>query len=270
MLHLLKIEWLKVKNYRTFWVLFILYLISIVGANYLVYEVLMANFRETMAKNPTDAFIRMMIGTPPYAFPLSWAMTAYVSSFLLIIPGFLTIILFTNEFTFKTHRQNLIDGLTRNKFITAKLLSIIALCFISALTVVITGFAFGSLTSTKPFSGEYLKYFSFSFLQCLSYCSLALMFGTIFKRSGIALGVYFIYVVIFDNVLFQVLNKYVYNTGYFLPIETADNLIPLPIAESVQEHFLVKPDFTYILLSCFAYLGLYIFVSYRKFKSDNL
>lgn len=269
MLHLLKIEWLKVKNYRTFWVLFILYLISIIGANYLIHAVLQANLEDTMRKNPTDVFIKMMIGTPPYAFPLSWGMTAYVSSYLFIIPGFLSIILFTNEFSFKTHRQNLIDGQTRNEFITAKLLSIISICLISSITISLTAMAFG-FTGTKPFGGEYLKYFSLSFLQCLSYCCLALMFGTIFKRSGIALGVYFIYVVIFDNVLFQVLNKYVYNTGYFLPIESADNLIPLPIAEAVQEHFLVKPEFTYILMSCLAYLTLYIFISYRKFKSDNL
>ena len=269
MLHLLKIEWLKVKNYRTFWVLFILYLLSIIGANYLIHQVLQANFEETMKKDPTDAFIKMMIGTPPYSFPLAWAMTAYVSSFLLIIPGFITIILFTNEFSYKTHRQNLIDGFTREQFISAKLLSILSLTLISTLTVAATAMIFG-FAGDKPFGGEYLKYFALSFLQCFSYCLLALMLGTIFKRSGIALGVYFVYVVIFDNVLFHVLNKYANNTGYFLPIESADNLIPLPVAEQVQKHFLEKPDFNYILISCIVYLALYTFISFRKFKSDDL
>lgn len=269
MLHLLNIEWLKVKNYRTFWVLLILYLISIVGANYLVHQVLQANLEDEMRKNPADAFVRMMIGTPPYAFPLSWAMTAYVSSFLFIIPGFLTIILFTNEFSYKTHRQNLIDGLTRNQFISAKLLAILTLCLVSTLTVGFTALGFG-LSGDKPFGGDYLRFLSLSYLQCLAYCLMALMLGTIFKRSGIALGVYFVYVVIFDNVLFQVFNKYVNNTGYYLPMEAADNLIPLPVAENMQKYLLTRPEFSYVFISCLVYLSIYIFVSYRKFKSDDL
>lgn len=269
MLHLLKIEWLKVKNYRTFWVLIILYLVSIVGANYLIHQILQANLEDTMRKNPADAFVRMMIRTPPYSFPLAWAMTAYVSSYLFIIPGFLTIILFTNEFSYKTHRQNLIDGYTRNQFITAKLLGIVSLSLISTLTVGFTALAFG-LSGDIPFGGEYLRFLSLSFLQCLSYCLMALMLGTLFKRSGIALGVYFVYVVIFDNVLFQVFNKYLNNTGYYLPMESADNLIPLPVAEDMQKYLLTRPEFSYVLISCIVYLALYIFVTFKKFNSDDL
>ena len=39
MLHLLKIEWLKLKNYRTFWILSILFLISLFGINYIPYQI---------------------------------------------------------------------------------------------------------------------------------------------------------------------------------------------------------------------------------------
>ena len=34
MLHLLKIEWLKVKNYKAFWIFSILYSFAILGINY--------------------------------------------------------------------------------------------------------------------------------------------------------------------------------------------------------------------------------------------
>ncbi len=270
MLHLLKIEWLKVKNYRTFWVLLVLYLISIAGANYVVYAVLEENLRDTMSKNPADAFVRMMIRTPPYSFPLTWAMTSYVSSYLYIFPGFLTIILFTNEFSYKTHRQNLIDGWTRNEFISAKLLSIVSITLISTITIGVTAMVFGYTTGNHPFGGEYARNLSLSFLQCLSYCLFALMTGAIFKRSGIALGVYFIYVVILENFLFQVFKKYVYNTGYYLPVESADNLIPLPVAEDLQKYLLTRPEFSYIFISCLIYLSLYIFITFRKFKTDDL
>lgn len=269
MLHLLKIEWLKVKNYRTFWILLILYIISIVGANYLINAILQEELRDTMAKKPEDIFIRMMIGNPPYSFPLTWAMTSYVSSFLYVLPGFLTIILFTNEFNYKTHRQNLIDGLTRSQFISAKLLTVVSLTLISTLTIGITAATFG-YAGNAPFGGEYFKYLSIASIQCLSYCLFALLLSTLFKRSGIALGVYFVWVVIIENVLFHVFNKYLDNTGFYLPVESADNLIPLPIAKYVQSRFITRPDFDYILIACVVYLVLYVFFTFRKFKTDDL
>jgi ABC-2 type transport system permease protein len=269
MLHLLKIEWLKVKNYRTFWVLLVLYLVAIIGLNYMVYTILELNLEESIRKDPTSAFIKMMIGTPPYSFPTVWPMAAYVSSFLFVIPGFLTIILFTNEFTYKTHRQNLIDGYTRNQFISAKMLGILSLTIVATITLGLTALVFG-LNGYKPFDSDLaLRNLSLAFLQCLSYCMLALMLSTIFKRSGIALGVFFVYVAIFDNVLFHVMNRYVYNTGWFLPAESADNLIPLPIAEEGQKHLVTRPDFNYILISCLIYFSIYIIITFRKFKSDD-
>ena len=39
MKHLLKIEWLKVKNYKAFWVFSILYSFSILGINYTGYYI---------------------------------------------------------------------------------------------------------------------------------------------------------------------------------------------------------------------------------------
>src|SRR5687768_15834523 len=101
---LLKIEWLKLKNYRTFWILGVLYLISIFGINYIVYRIQEAIFEEKRSKGVAQ----MIVGDPPYSFPTVWQMTSYVSSFLLFLPGLLLIIFITNEYSFKTHRQNII------------------------------------------------------------------------------------------------------------------------------------------------------------------
>ncbi len=104
MLQLLKIEWLKVKNYRTFWILSTLYLLSIWGINYIVYVIQWKIYHD---KNAGDA-AKLFLGGPPYAFPKVWAMTSYVSSFLLFIAGLLIIIIVTNEFSFKTHLKLLL------------------------------------------------------------------------------------------------------------------------------------------------------------------
>lgn len=268
MLHLLKIEWLKIKNYRTFWIIFILYLVSIIGINYLVYEWLQFYFEETVRRNPKDMVIKMLIGTPPYEFPHVWQMASQVASYLLIIPGLLTIILLTNEYSYKTHRQNVIDGHTRTQFVTSKLLLVIIFSIISTLVIGLTAIIFGAVTGT-PFDTEKVWYLALAFLQSLNYCFFAVLISVALKRSGISIGVYFLYVVIFDNILFWVFYKYLARSGFFLPVETADGLISAPVFGELQKE-LIRPQFEYILGSCILYVLLYVILSYRKFQTDDL
>lgn len=100
MIHLLKLEWLKVKNYRAFWIFLALYIIGLFSINWIAYQ-----FQGEIKKNnvPLDIF--------PYDFPAVYQTIAWVSSWLLYFPGMLMILVITNEYNYKTHRQNIIDGL---------------------------------------------------------------------------------------------------------------------------------------------------------------
>ncbi len=127
MLHLLKIEWLKVKNYKAFWIFIILYLFAILGINYIGYYI----NEITVESMPAS---QVLMGTP-YAFPKVWQTVGFMSSWLLYFPGILFIMLLTNEFNFKTHRQNIIDGWTRKDFVTVKF--VFAFLFSAAATIFI-------------------------------------------------------------------------------------------------------------------------------------
>jgi ABC-2 type transport system permease protein len=260
MLHLLKIEWLKIKNYRTFWILGSLFLISIVGINYVAYSI-----HEEEAKN---AMGKAIMGSP-FDFPEVWHTITYMSSFLLFIPGLLMIISITNEFSFKTHRQNIIDGLSRTQFINVKLVSVIILAFISTLAVFITTLIFG-LTQDADFTTRGLEFIGYFFIQALNYTGIALLFGVLFRRSGIAIGVFFLYVVVLENFLAAIMNRYLDNTGYFLPLESSDNLISFPFFRQVTKQFLHKPDISYLLIASAVYITIYYFISRRKFEKANL
>jgi ABC-2 type transport system permease protein len=260
MLHLLKIEWLKIKNYRTFWILGSLFLISIVGINYIAYSI-----HEENAKN---AMQKVIMGSP-FEFPEVWHTITYMSSFLLFIPGLLMIISITNEFSFKTHRQNIIDGLSRTQFIHVKLVSVIILAIASTIAVFLTSLIFG-LTQDADFSTTGLEYIGYFFIQALNYTGIALLFGVLFRRSGISIGVFFLYVVVLENFLGAIMNKYLNNTGYFLPLESSDNLIGFPFFRQVTKQFLTKPDVVYLLIASAIYLTIYYFISRRKFEKANL
>jgi len=262
MLHLLKIEWLKVKNYRTFWVLLALFLISIYGINYIAYLIQ----ENTYKKQPE---LSMIIGNPPFQFPDVWQTVSYMSSFLLFIPGLLMIIFFSNEFTFKTHRQNVIDGLSRTEFIVTKMLDVIILALGSTIAVLLTAFFYG-LNETGSFSIEKFENIGYFFIQALSYTSVALLFSVLFKRAAIAIGIFFLYVVVLENMLAGLLNRYANGIGHYLPLESTDNLIPFPFLRKVVDQFSDRPDISFLLIASAVYLCAYYFICKRKFETDDL
>lgn len=100
---LLWIEWLKVRKYRTFWAFIILYIVSSIGINYVLYHT------NTQVQTASGGMLSIHL----YNFPQVWSTTAWVSGFSVILLGLLVIVLFTNEYTYKTHRQLIIDSTLR-------------------------------------------------------------------------------------------------------------------------------------------------------------
>lgn len=264
MFYNLKIEWLKIKNYRTFWILAGLFVLSIFGINYITYAIENA----TLQKAPEAS---MILGTSRFLFPDVWGTVAYLSSFLLFIPGLLMIISITNEFSFKTHRQNIIDGWSRLDFIYVKLADVVIMAICSTLIMFLTALVFGiAVGGFSSFSfSETVNVFYF-FIQSLSYIAVALLFGLLFKRSGIAIGVFFLYAVVIENLLVMILNRYAGGIGAYLPLESTDNLIPIPFIKEVVNQIVKRPDSTYLLIAAFIYLFLYFFLCKTKFQKDDL
>jgi ABC-2 type transport system permease protein len=267
MVQLLKIEWLKVKNYRTFWILSALYLLSIWGINYIVYVIQNKVYHD----QKTGDMANLFLGGPPYAFPKVWAMSSYVSSFLLFIAGLIMIISVTNEFSFKTHRQNIIDGVKRSEFIVTKLMCGLVVAIISTVFVFLTAMFFGFTAENSSFSFENAEYIFYFFLQALSYCWLAILISLLFKRSGISIGVFFLYCIVLENVLNQAFNYYLNGAGKFLPIQSSDELLPLPFLEKLQNEISkTEINTTLQLVIVLCYLAIYFLISKRKFETDDL
>ncbi len=271
MLHLLKIEWLKVKHYRTFWILAVLYIISMWGINFIVYSIQ----QEIITGNEAGNIAELFMGGPPYAFPKVWQMTTYVCSFLLFIAGLIMIISVTNEYSFKTHRQNIIDGLTRRQFIQTKLMCGVVIALVTTIVVAITALYFGLIEEGSSFSLDNAEHLLYFFLQALSYCWLAVLFSLIFKRSGISIGVFFLYILVLENVLVQLVNyiarDFTNGPGKYLPIQSSDELMPLPVFENVKDQMLDSTTSIPVqLVFVLAYLAVYFFISRRKFETDDL
>jgi ABC-2 type transport system permease protein len=262
----LQIEWMKLKNNRAFWVLIILYMLSIVGINYITFRVQQNMLADKQAKHMAE----MLIGQPPYSFPVVWQMVAFTSSFLLFIPGLLMIMSVTNEYSYKTHRQNIIDGWTRRDFITSKMGLAIVLSVVSTIMVILTAALFGFLEGNQEFSTEKFEYIGYFFIQALSYIMVALLISVLVKRGALAIGIYFLYTVVIENVIKSVLNHYFNNIGKYMPLQSTDELIPAPILDKLKTPFTTPPDYPSLFIVVVLYLAAYFICTAVKFEKDDL
>src|SRR5665811_360052 len=174
MMNLLKIEWLKIKGYKTFWILTTLFLVSILGVNYFAY-----NFKQAVSQGNAQANI--LFGSP-FSFPNVWHTVTYLSSFLLFIPGLMIITSITNEYSYKTHRQNIIDGWSRLQFIHVKIALVVIISFLSTVFVFLTSLLYGSLAGST-FSFDKIEFIGYYFIQALSYSMLALLLSCLLYTS---------------------------------------------------------------------------------------
>jgi ABC-type transport system involved in multi-copper enzyme maturation permease subunit len=262
MLHLLKIEWLKVKSYKAFWIFSILYSFAILGINYTGYYI----NELTLESMPQS---QLLLGTP-YAFPKVWQTVGWMSSWLLYFPGILFIMLLTNEFNFKTHRQNIIDGWTRKEFVTVKFVFAILFSLVATFFNFLVALLFGSLTTGSSFSFEGIENVGYIFIQTVAYITFAMFLAVLFRRSGAAIAVFFLFGLIFEWLITALINFKldISPIGYFLPLQVTDVMLPIPFGKTVIYKD-APAEYALILGSLIYICGYYIF-ALRKFTRDDL
>lgn len=265
-IRLLKIEWLKLKNYRTFWIILSMLAVCIVGINYIYFQIVTGNTQTATVTN-------MVLGSP-FRFPDVWHTVTQVASYMLFIPSLIVVITTTNEFNFKTHRQNVIDGLSRSEFILSKILLTIALSIVCLLIVFLTALLFGLSNEFSYFSMLHSEYLVYYFLQCLSYMSFALLLSLLLKRSGLAIALFFVYIFMIENIVVALINRAVTGNvlegpGYYFLLDSADKLIPIKNLEKLVTHSYL-PSTVNLVIATICYLGLFLFLSKRKFETADL
>ncbi len=151
---------------------------------------------------------------------------------------------------------------------------VLILAAISKVIVFITSIIFG-LVSSSAFTFENIEYVGFYFMQALSYSMLALLISLFIKRSGLAIGIFFLYSFIIENMLGAFIN---FGTGRidvrtgpgnFLPLNSVDSLVPFPLLRNIID--LGTSTSRWILLAiAIGYLSIYIAIAYRKYNKDDL
>lgn len=258
MLQIIRIEWLKVKSYRTFWVLLTLAVAIMLAANYIVAEV------NSQIKEKAKEIVPMSI----YDFPLVWQTMSSINSFMTALFGFPLLILVTNEFTYRTHRQNVIDGWERREFVLAKLFWWFALGVLALLATVVFGIILGSAYGAHTISLEDSRYLVYYFLQVEVSLAVALLIAVLVRRAGLAIVLYLAYVMMVEQLLVVILKRYVGNIGGLLPLQAGDELLPFPVIGRLIPDTNRYDDSVYLIM-LLVYIVLMIFLVFRKMlKTD--
>lgn len=255
MIDIIKIEWLKVRNYRTFWILLIVAIILIPASNMIV-----ADVANRIPKQATD-----LVGLNFYDFPVVWQTVAFVNSFTSVMFGLLLLTLVTNEFSYKTHRQNVIDGWERLDGVLAKLFWVGFLSVLALVVSLLTAVVFGLIYSKKGFSAAGIDFMWYYFLQVVTSLSLALLLGMMVKRSGLATVLYLGYAMVLEQLVHVILKHTLGAIGGFLPLQAGDELLPLPVVDKLIPGGVVMDYPTgFYVGTIIVYIVLFIGLTFRR------
>ena len=255
----LQIEWMKIKNYRVFQVFSILYMLGILIIIYMFYRIYMQLTNRLTGQDNADL---LNLFSPDNI----WRTVCFSTSFLLYLPGMIIITLFINEVSFKTHRQNIIDGWKRETFIYTKIGLIFCIAIAVTIMNILATLLMCSITKTPFDIVKGLDMLGYTFVLTFLYMMFALMLATLFRRSGVAIIVFLVYGLLIEFLLMLLLWKLFPGAQHFLPLQIADSLI----TPDLEGPFGNRPDRTILVISSIAVASLYVYLAVRKYKYDDL
>ncbi len=270
---LLLTEWEKIRNYRAFWLMAILYLVVLFSAAIGLPELLSYMADKTNASLMMRLFTRLLL-----SFPDVWQNIAFFGGLrfaIKVLLAMLVLILISNEFTFLTVRSNIISGMSRSQFLKAKLSLVLALSLFSTLALFVAGLYLGFTNTSGITAGKVLGrmyYLAAHFAELFSYLVFAMMIGMLVRKTGFAIILLIVYIMIEPVIMYYVpdhLDKY-------LPLNAMNHLV-----WSVNTSQLVfrTPDFNFSLqqsispadlLVCLLYTALFTGIIWLYLKKKDL
>jgi len=126
-----------------------------------------------------------------FNFPYIWHFNTFVTAFFKLFLAIVIVSMMANEYSNKTIKQNLIDGLSKKEFILSKFLTVLSFAALSTLFVFVVSLILGLVYSDyNEFSIIFsdLEFVLAFFVKLVGFFSFCLFLGILVKRSAFALG----------------------------------------------------------------------------------
>ncbi|MGC6285967.1 MAG: ABC transporter permease [Polaribacter sp.] len=227
-----------------------------------------------------------------FNFPYIWHFNTYMAAILKFFLLLVIVSMMSNEYSYKTLKQNLIDGLSKKEFILSKFYTVIAFAAISTVFVFVVSLVLGLMYSDYNEIAiilSDLEYLLAFFIKLVGFFSFGLFLGILVKRSAFAVGAMLVWLIgesMFKGYLFYALrnadntSEQVNTIMQFLPLESMANLIKEPfsrlgavksIANQVGETFTKSYSVELLnILIVSAWTFVFIYLSYALLKKRDL
>ncbi|MCK5400240.1 MAG: ABC transporter permease [Flavobacteriaceae bacterium] len=219
-----------------------------------------------------------------FNFPVIWHLTTFFASQFKFFFAIVVVSMIGNEYSNKTIKQNLIDGLSKKEFILSKFYTIVFFSLVSTVIIffisLLIGLYYSSYTEFNIIIRE-TEYLLAYFVKLVGFFSFCLFLGMLAKRSAFALAFLFVDFIVEGIILglitwqanFEIAEK----VQNFFPLKSMYNLIKQPFQRIAMTKFPDKENLVYdyavhwyeiVIVLCWT--ALFIFLSYRLLKKRDL
>lgn len=220
-----------------------------------------------------------------YNFPIVWHITTFFSAQFKFFFAIVVVSMIGNEYSNKTLKQNLIDGLSKREFILSKFYTIAFFSFISTVLIFIISMAVGLYYSSYNEFNIIIREMEFLlgyFVKLLGFFSFCLFLGMLTKKSAFALAFLFVDFIL-EWIAFGLIAWKTEGTEIaekiqnFFPLKSMYNLIKQPFQRVAMSKFPDKENLAYdyavhwyeiVIVLCWT--AIFIFLSYRLLKKRDL
>lgn len=274
MLRLLSIEFHKLQNSKSSKVLSIIYFVLF------CFIALFASIRFNFG-----AIDFRVADQGIFNFPYIWHFNTYFLAFLKLFLAIVIVSMMSSEYTNRTLKQNLIDGLSKKEFILSKFYSILMFALASTILVflvsLVLGLIFSDYDEVSIIFSE-MEYLLAYFMKLVGFFSLCMFFGILLKRSAFALGFLFL-LWIFEGIIQLVVRFQAKSLDFivdFLPLQSMSNLIVEPItklstiksaASQINPEFDKNYEVSWLgMLIVVVWILIFVYGSYNLLKRRDL
>jgi ABC-2 type transport system permease protein len=253
---LFRAELRKILPYRTVWIIL------------LAYAVLLLLFVSAGGSLNVNG---QPLGDSLYVFPGLWEKLTFVASYFTMLLGILLVILVTDEFQFRTFRQQVIDGssvagLLQNKLAVSGLLAGFAVLVVLGIG---TYFGLTRAAGTVAQATAGLPAVLLYGVQVLGVLALAALVAVLVRRSGAAILLFLLYLWVAEPLLRLSLPD---ELDRYLPAKIFNSLTPMPGQELMAT--VTGPSMALLpsqaLPLALAYTALFWSLSYLLLRSRDL
>lgn len=224
-----------------------------------------------------------------FNFPYIWHFNTYMAAILKLFLAIVIVSMMSNEYSYRTLKQNLIDGLSKWEFVQSKFLTVLLFASISTIFIflvsLILGLSFSDYNEISIIFSD-MEYIGAYFIKLVAFFSFCLFLGVLVKRSAFALGFLFVWQIV-EWLLYGLMKWQFFkdteiadNIAQFFPLNAMANLIKEPLsrlgaiqsaANQLGENFTKDYHVTWLnVLIVLIWTALFIYWSYAILRKRDL